>query len=546
MAQKVLGVDLGATAVKVTIVSAGLRRVTVLEQLELSLPLRPATTTTATTTTADGAGAGAGAGAGDGAGAGAGESDAVRGLRVLAEFIAARGLVHEPLILEMPGEAVSFRVLAFPFAHAKRNVIERAIGGELEGQLPHDLEDLVFNFEQLPALATPSDIAGAPGSRVLAAAATQDEVGALLALAATARVDVRALCAAPAAYARAVRQVLPSLTGPSVVVDIGHTRTDVAVVADGRTLFARTLSRGSYKVSQAIGRAWNLAESAAERALVQDGFVASGAQPAPSEAWARVSAVIEVEIRPVVRELRQTLAACAAEIGVTPERLLLAGGGARLLGLGSFLEQELGLPVQVLDAEQASHLLSLGLALEGATGRPAFDLRRGKFAYRADFGFLRQHAGFFAGAGLAAMLFASLAAWAGLHKLRREEDVLAERLAAVTSAAYGKPLTVAEVEAKLAPRKEESPLPRSTAFDQLIELSRRLPANDKVKLDVTELDVRKDKLTVRATSNSRAAVEEIEKGLRSIDCLSEVQTGKITEDAADQVSFTITATSKCM
>jgi general secretion pathway protein L len=316
-------------------------------------------------------------------------------------------------------------------------------------------------------------------------------------------------------------------------------------------------------VTQAIGRAYSLSDADAERAKHESGFLATARQPATSAEWARVSDVIKQELAPLVRELKQTLAACRAQTGVAPAHAVLCGGGARLRGLDSYLGEELGLDVVGISAEDSARIvgvqaatrgaqadacaLAVGVALEGATGRAPYDLRKGPFIYRADFGFLRQKAGYLAAITLVLVAFAAGNAYAALYQLRKERGILADRLKTTSTEILGAPATVAEVEEKITPKKEEDPLPKSSAFDQVVEISRKLPPRQDVKLDVAELDVRKDKVMFKATTDSRKAIDDIEASLKGIECFSDIQRGKIVEDTATkEVDFQLTITSKCM
>ena len=165
-------------------------------------------------------------------------------------------------------------------------------------------------------------------------------------------------------------------------------------------------------------------------------------------------------------------------------RVILAGGGGRLRGLAGHLGDELGLAVGAVtpgdaatlfgatpslrDVPVDAALLALGTALEGASGRPAFDLRQGPLAYKHDFSFLRARAGYLTGAALVLAAFFAADAYAALYKLRAEQDSLDARLAAETTEVFGTAVPLDEVEARLAPQREESPLPKETAFDLLV------------------------------------------------------------------------------
>jgi general secretion pathway protein L len=476
------------------------------------------------------------------------------------------------------------RVLEFGFSGLKRADLEKAVGALLEEELPHDLEELVYDFEPLPApgaaprpgavddptvvkttrKTTPVNPAG---TRVLAAATTRDRVKQFLALAARHGFEPRSVLAAPTVYARVVDKLGASAGKDEAVllIDHGHSRTNLCVVQSGHAVFARTLSRGGRHVTAAIARACNVSLDEAERAKHTDAFVACASDAAVGPdarhpTWPGISDLVRQELAPVVRDLRQTLSACRTQTGVVPVRAILAGGGGRLRGLAEYLSEELDLPVGRVTGEDSpalvgagsapggvgadTSLLAHGVALEGATGRPLFDLRRGDLAYRADFSYLRARAGFLAACALVLVAFGAANAYAALYTLRREEKLLGARLSAASTEVFGKPLSVDEVEAKIAPHKESSPLPKWTAFDQLVEISKRLPARDAVKLDVSDLQIEPGKVVVKATTDSEKSIGTIKEKLAGIECFVETQRGRVTGETEKQ--FTLTITTKCM
>lgn len=541
MAHKILGIEMGAYSVKVVVAQAGFRVTTLVGYLERPVP--------------------------DGD-----EPLEERATRTLAELLRDGGLEHDVPHVALAGDQLSMRVVDFGFSGMKRADLDKAVGAELEAQLPHDLDDLRYDFE---VLAAPRAVLGsarpaAVGTRILAAATTRDRVAQLLRVAQANGVEPRSVLAAPALYARVVAHLDVQSAGPVedavVVIDHGHARTNVCVVVAGRAVFARTLSRGGRHLTQAIARAWNVPFEEAERAKHEGGFVASPVEPMPSfagehPAWAAVSDVLTKELGPLVRDLRQTFAACRAQSEVTPGRALLCGGGGRLRGLASYLAAELGIPVHAVSAGDAprlvgaaaaargtladSALLAGAVVLEAASGRPAFDLRKGDLSYRADFSFLSAKAGPLAAGAFVCLAFWAISAWAELGKLRREEGLLDQRLAGATTELFGEPVSASGVKERIAPKEEQSPLPKSTAFDQLVEISRKLPPRDKVKLDVRELEIKPQKTFVKATADSAASIDEIEKRLKDVTCFDEVQRGKVQGEEGGK-EFSLTITTKCM
>src|SRR5207244_3713481 len=111
-------------------------------------------------------------------------------------------------------------------------------------------------------------------------------------------------------------------------------------------------------------------------------------------------------LKPTLRELRQTLAAYRASYGEAVDRIWITGGGSRLAGLPEYLGEELGLPVAPLPwperegfptgstVVQQRELLpvAVGLALAAGQQVPHVNFRRGEYAYRSDFSFLRAKA----------------------------------------------------------------------------------------------------------------------------------------------------------
>src|SRR3954454_12929964 len=97
--------------------------------------------------------------------------------------------------LALPGDQLSVRVLELPFSDSRK--IDQVVGYELEGQIVHAIEDVVF--DHLVVGQRPE------GSTVLAAAARRHDLAALVAAAEERNIHPRALFAAPVIY----RTLLP-------------------------------------------------------------------------------------------------------------------------------------------------------------------------------------------------------------------------------------------------------------------------------------------------------------------------------------------------
>jgi general secretion pathway protein L len=583
---RIFGIDLGAYSVKVVVVNPGFRSAQVADYHERLVP------------------------PGD-------EPHEVRAARVLGEIVREERLDQDSPYAALSGDRVFLHVLEFAFKSLRRQELAKAVGAELESVLPIDLENMVYAFDPLPRSVgrrapTAADVSvvdegadpsfaslplspvltagplasASEGMRVLSCAAPIERVRDLLDRLDGERAEPRGVIAAPTSYPRLVERLSQAAAaagapaadeGPVAVVDIGHERTDVCVVIGGHAVYARTVARGGRQLTESIARIWRLSWQQAEQAKHQDGFVASTLEPAQSDAWARIHEALVPELNPLVRDLRQSLLACRAKTGATAERVILVGGGARLRGLASYLSEQLQMPVGMPGpaddhailgprlAGQGARLdvafLATAVALEGASGRPTFDLRQGDLSFKADLSFLRAKAMPLLAASIVVIAFAAISAYANLYKLRKSEAALDKRLALESAEVFGKPMSATEVLDKVSPSKggaDENPMPKMTAYDLLLALNTAMPAKDQIKIDIQDLDIKPSKITVRAVSaqtDARDALQGIkllEESLRKWEspgkakCFADFPTPESQPGQDGTRTFTLTIKTTCL
>lgn len=560
-----IGIDLGTHTVKVALTTSGFRQSTVVDYLEAPVP------------------------------GGAGPGYLQRAAAVAGQLLAGKVTDQDSVFVTVPGSLIHARVLEFGFKGLKRAELEKVVGGELEGVLPFDMDEIVFDFDTLPR-----DVGDPPAEVTAPQHATDDDEptfvqggderpprGAVAPPAAGMRVFVtampierardvldavaehvdepRGLVVGPTSYARIAERV-QSITSaePAAIIDMGHSGTNVCVVKGGRVLFARSIGRGGRDVTLALARAFGMSEEQAEEAKHADGVICSETEPPASEAWARIHAVTSTELEPLARELRRTFLACLAEIGVSPATAVIVGGASRLRGLPIFLTERLGIPVSPLGADDVDRLVgpelagrglpadvaaqAIGVAFEGATGRPTFDLRRGELAYKADFGFLRQKAPYLAAVALVLIAFAAGNAYAALYKLRRAEKALNERCAVESVQVFGRQMGCDEIATAVGPTtaREVSPVPKMSAYDVLLEINSKLPKKDEITIDVKDIDIRPTKVTLQATAASPAEIDLLEKKLKEIECFTDITRGSIAEAPGGGKAFSFNITMNCM
>jgi general secretion pathway protein L len=551
MASRVFAVDLGAWSVKVVIATPGLRGAMLANVVERVVP------------------------PGD-------DSVETRAIRTLATLIDELRLRDEAGYVGVDGDSVFTQIVEFGFKNLRRAELEKAVGGELESLVPVDLEDMVYAYEPIPAppdkLVEPGEqvrgrvAAPVEGMRVLTYAMRKSRAEQLIEDAKRCGFDPRGILPVGGAAAKLVERV-PSLAqaridGPVAIIDIGHVRSDVVVVHNGKAVFSRSIARAGKQVTEAIVNFWKLDFVKAEEAKHRDGFIASTTEPATTEAWTRIHNVLVKELDPFARDLRQTLAACRARTGFAPVAVLLVGGGSRLRGLGAFMTEKLGVPAWRLTQDDAAALagmklapqaanlpiesaaLTIGMAYDCAGGRPQFDLRSGALALKVDLSFLRAKLVPLGAGALAILAFASVAAYADLYRLRKEQRVLDQRLATETQEFYGAPKTADDVlggpGGNGGPGGLDSPMPRMTAYDLLLEINSHIPPKDKITLDVDKLSIDGSKIEMSGTAKAPEEVDSLVGELKKIDCFhKDVSSGSL-ETVGEAKKFQLTINSQCM
>jgi general secretion pathway protein L len=463
--------------------------------------------------------------------------------------------------LAIPGETLAVRVLDLPFADPRK--IDQVVGYELEGQIVHALQDVVFDHAVLKS-------PGVEGTAVLAAAARSEDIAELLATLGTLGLEPRSLYPAPIVYhalfsakrAEAGRPIEAEEPPCRVLVDLGHRRTNVCFVVRGETVYARTITRGGETLTAAVAEAFHLPLAGADQAKREHGFVATAARPAHGASEQRMDAALRSALAPLLRELRQTLASFRARDKTPLEEVLLTGGGADLPGLAEHLEEELAVPVSLYAPEMGSRMddlpgsdgaqgrfaLAAAVAWAGALGGKEIDLRRGPFQYKANLSVLRQKAPHLGALVAAVLICAGINGAMALARLNKEKDQLQAQLKSATTELFGAPRMDSKAVTNLLRkgfRDEMAPIPKATAYELLGEISRRVPSADKIKLDIQEVDIKAKKAFIKGTVDSAVAVDDMVNSLKSVECFGEeINKGTILDQQGAK-SFTININSKC-
>jgi len=135
--------------------------------------------------------------------------------------------------------------------------------------------------------------------------------------------------------------------------------------------------------------------------------------------------------------------------------------------------------------------------------------------------------------------------------LRKAETVLTERLAVESTAAFRESLSAEEVNNRIQPGKRKTPIPKMTAYDTLLEFNAHLPGRDLVKIDIRELDIKKDTIQIKATAFPTAkgsaldGIQALETALKKSKCFKEITPGASESGKDDSREFALAIKSSC-
>ncbi|HYG67366.1 MAG TPA: pilus assembly protein PilM, partial [Anaeromyxobacteraceae bacterium] len=324
MAQHVLGVDLGAHAVKAVLLESSYRGFSVVDHASAAVPPPE------------------------------GEVPAPlrdRQAAALRALLAERGWRFDVAVASLPGATSAAQVVTLPFTDTRR--IEQTIPFEVEGQIPFDLSEVAWDWQPIATRDGKSDL--------LVDVARKDEVAGVLAALAGAGVDPRVVVPAAPAYASLFSSGVveagpaPDPGAPAraeAVVDLGQDRANVCIVEGGACVAARTFAFGASHDARTIARELR----------------------ATTRAWqARVGPrrLERVHLAGGLGNVAGLAELLAPDVDGPVEPLRLAGAAVEKLpldGAGAFA-------------------LPLALAIRGHEGAkaPRLNLRRGELAYTRDF-----------------------------------------------------------------------------------------------------------------------------------------------------------------
>ena len=485
MAQRILGLDIGAASVKGVVVESTYRSWIVTASGRAPVPAE-----------AEGEGA---------------PSLRDRQIEAVKSLLADPRFAFDIAMVALPG-ASSSHVVTLPFSDPKR--IEQTIGFEVESQIPFDLTEVAWDWQLLRTTEGKTEL--------LVAVVKKDDLASLLAGLGGAGVDPRAVLPPGPAYAALFGTGAlsgevaeePGADEADAVLDVGANRASLCIVARGACEAARTFQVGATSVAP-------LAREV--RATLRAWRARSGQTP-----------------RPVRRLL---LAGDAARLPGLADVL-----APEVEGTVAPLELSAQTADKIAPEESSAFALALALALRGHQGTraPRLNLRRGDLAYTRDFEHLRGKVTRLGAWAALVLLLAMVSSGVKVFALSRQEQLLDRALCDATQKLIGKcyendELAVAALKGK---GTATASIPKNSAVDILAELSTRSPLDVTLRYD--RLEITRDKLHLQGVTDAAENVDKVVSGLRASRCFGDARSGGARKRSSDgKFEFTIDSDLTC-
>jgi general secretion pathway protein L len=461
-------------------------------------------------------------------------------------------------VLGIRQEQVASRHKVFPFK--EKHKILKSLPFELEEEIPLDAMDAIFDARLLGFRGDNSEL--------LAVACPHESIQETLDLAHDAGIEpdiisVDGLAISncftdwanpPQELAREIvhdiemsTEGLPSVsdTPATMFLDIGHSRALLNCYHTGRLLVSRTLPYGGHTIAEAIAQKYGLPYLEAIKGLQEKGFLLTNREGA-SEDQIAFSDTISTALEPMISELRMTLIKIRSEFNVEIGRINLLGGVSRLLNVGPFLTQQIGIatnPYDYLsvhkihsefpfdDHTAVSSAPAIGLAIEALRKprNPAINFRKLQFGRQSQtlkhfwekwsftvklaavalfcifiYAFMRSD-------------FADTLSLAANDALKKQAKTPAVGLKGSRASVRNIKKWIRTSKKDIKDRKQLAKLSNiNSVLDVVLDISKSFPGKNDVTVDVRRVYIQNENVTIEGEVSQRGHVQRIKQALTPI------------------------------
>lgn len=269
-------------------------------------------------------------------------------------------------VFAISSDAISLKHKVFPFR--ERGKIIKSLPFELEDEVPLNQDDIVFDYRPICYRGKQAE--------VMAVIATKDDVRKRMTLAAESGIDpdiVTVECLAlanvfenwaspPPVYPEPIATNLADdfdektrsdfgIRGPAdparLVLHLGHKRSTLLVLRDGRLLSSRTFLWGGVDIAEGLARTFSISQIEAVRALPTKTFILLSSEGATKDQRALSEAVTQA-VDQIVTEIQITLVDLKSQYNLEFSQIDLTGGVSLTRNIGPYLTRRLELPANLV------------------------------------------------------------------------------------------------------------------------------------------------------------------------------------------------------
>lgn len=499
MAQTIVGLDIGATSIKMMRLEASLLRFEFVDFSEHPLPVNVDLPWEQLVT------------------------------NVLQVLFSDRGMKADKVVASLPGRNVSAHILTLPFSDRKK--IDNTLPFEMEGLIPLPLEAVLMDYEILEK--TPE------GAKILVLFTEKKALEAHLDLLKEAGIDPNVILPPSVGLANLWKEVSPAEEEPFAVVDFGERETSLCVVHNGDLWYARTWAQGSLSLTQAIQKGLDLSPAPARDKKEREADLHPTPTPGGDSEKEWMATILGKALGPVVGGVRQSLLSVSKSLNLTVRKVYLCGKGSHLRSLDRFLADSLQVEVQpiamrgpvgsLLEAEgqdPATAATSLGLAYHAVREMSAsrLNLRTGEYTYVSERAELKRQA-ISAGVMAGVLLLLAFVYFGLQYRFRSQEyahvsqslDKMALEIFPELRNVPPGPQRTSAITSRLEQERREKDLfaPLSedslSVLDVMLEITKAVPKD--VRIDVREMVMEGNKVRIEAETGSYNAAEQIKENL---------------------------------
>ncbi|MBT3217455.1 MAG: pilus assembly protein PilM [Proteobacteria bacterium] len=454
-----------------------------------------------------------------------------------------------------PVELATSHRLTLPFADASK--IEKTLVFAVEGEVPFDMDDMVLGWG-LKSKGQPAE--------VLCLLARRDQVVDGLEQFTELGLDPRVLFVDG--------DVLSYYGAPNktvAVVDIGHSHTVVSLVHNNIVRLFRSIDVAGHAFTSTIQRSlncsWRQAESIKHGVLdasrLDDDEATdpgqrrgSGYGKLPPTARQQMDGSVGL----LLAEVRATLIEAEDTLGLEVDEIKLTGGGSRISELWDYFSQDLGVGVaRAMDhagdpvPNEFAVSQALGMQMVGRNVSPAIDLRVGDLAYKGGTDVIRAILTY-GGSSLAFFAVAALVMFVvQFRSLSVELWGNEDRIKSVVMETFPEVSSVSDTTTGLAIMREQTLAAserakilgdpdnvRPPTVDTLFELTNAFPPHPQVIVNVTELKINDSVITLEAETDGYTSSSAVEEALQKSELFKTALKGDETKKGKSIVVFPIT------